>query len=162
MIQYENDESAVKRAIADAVAEIDHGTARTIASWFDEPGHVHAFVTTGAMAADGAWCTDEIMHLIKSGVDAATLKANGAALDALEAYLKEREDNFDLDPVEGWSGMWVRRHVDYPHESGRMPGCNGCYMGPCVCDPETDAPCESGECVQLECPYCDGSCSGGQ
>ena len=49
-------------------------------------------------------------------------------------------------------------HADYPHEPGRLPGCHGCYMGPCVCAPETDPGCESGECVHLECPYCDGSC----
>lgn len=53
------------------------------------------------------------------------------------------------------------KHADYPHEAGRLPGCHACYMGPCVCNPETDVPCESGECVQLECPYCDGSCSEG-
>ena len=126
MIRYESDEIAVKRAVADAVAGIDHGTARTIAAWFNGPGHVATFVTTGAMTADGAWITDELMELIRSGVDAATLKANEDALNALEAYLKEREDWFEVDAVDGWAQMWVPKHVDCPHQTGALDTC-WCY-----------------------------------
>ena len=39
-------------------------------------------------------------------------------------------------------------HADYPHLSGRLTDCDACYYGPCVCDPATDAPCVSVDCVQ--------------
>lgn len=41
-------------------------------------------------------------------------------------------------------------HVDYPHEPGRLYDCPACEEGPCACDPETDAPCVSAQCVQAE------------
>ncbi|MFG3718224.1 hypothetical protein ACGF8D_10545 [Streptomyces massasporeus] len=127
MLQYESDESAVQRMLADeSVTLIDHGTARTIAAWFNGPGAVAGFVSTGIIKGDTAFPTDEIMHLIRSGVDAVTLRANEAALDALEAYLQERENYFDLEPVDGWTSMWVPKHVDRPHESGALDTC-WCY-----------------------------------
>lgn len=42
------------------------------------------------------------------------------------------------------------QHVDYPHENGRLPDCLACELGPCECDPATDAPCVSLDCVQSE------------
>lgn len=39
-------------------------------------------------------------------------------------------------------------HVDYPHLPGRLHDCFACEAGPCVCDPETDAPCVSEDCIQ--------------
>jgi len=41
----------------------------------------------------------------------------------------------------------AQRHVDYPHEPGRLVECPACEFGPCQCDPTT-APCVSRECVQ--------------
>lgn len=124
MIRYESDEDAVKRAIADAVAEIDHGTARTIASWFNDGANtiIYAFVSTGAMVGD-TFPTDALLHEMRKGLDAATERANEYALEALEAYCNERESYDDLDRVAGWSDMWVRKHVDRPHETGALPEC---------------------------------------
>jgi hypothetical protein len=126
MIQYESDERAVNRIVTDETADVSHGVARTIAAWFNEPGMVAAFVSTGAMPADETFPADALMGAIRAGVDAATLRSNADALDALEAYLSERESWGDVDPVVGWSQMWVPKHVDYPHESGALREC-WCY-----------------------------------
>ncbi|MFF6988373.1 hypothetical protein [Streptomyces sp. NPDC010273] len=123
MFQYESDEKAVSRAIEAAVAEIEHGTARTIASWFNGPGHVGTFVSTGAMPVGEAFPTDVLMYELRKGLDPATERANVDALEALETYLTERECYDDLDRVDGWSDMWVRKHVDRPHHDGALPEC---------------------------------------
>lgn len=47
-------------------------------------------------------------------------------------------------------GIIEPEHADYPHEPGRLDGCEACETGPCECNPETDAPCVSGECVQAD------------
>lgn len=39
-------------------------------------------------------------------------------------------------------------HVDYPHHFGRLYDCPACENGPCYCDPTTDAPCVSIDCIQ--------------
>lgn len=123
-MQYENDERAVARAIEEALAEIDHGTARTIASWFNNGADtvIYAFVSTGAMVGD-TFPTDVLMHHLREGVDQATLDGVAGPLEALEVYLKEREDYDDLDRVDGWSDMWVGKHVDYPHATGQLDTC---------------------------------------
>lgn len=122
-MQYESDERAVERSIREVVAEIDHGTARTIASWFNTPGPVETFVSTGAMPVGEAFPTDVLMYAVRKDLDPATERANVDALDALETYLNERECYDDLDRVDGWSDMWVPKHVDYPHKTGALDTC---------------------------------------
>jgi hypothetical protein len=39
-------------------------------------------------------------------------------------------------------------HANYPHLPGRLYDCAACELGPCVCDPATDAPCVSDHCIQ--------------
>jgi hypothetical protein len=39
-------------------------------------------------------------------------------------------------------------HVGSPHEPGRLYDCPACELGDCPCDPRTDAPCVSVNCVQ--------------
>ncbi|MFJ2176421.1 hypothetical protein ACIOHE_26460 [Streptomyces sp. NPDC087851] len=122
MIQYENDERAIARAIA-ALGEgetIDHGTARAIASGYSDFRTAH-FVSTGYMRGQG----DAQWHMdaLRRGVDARTLKNDADALNALEAYLTEREAAGEIGRVDGWSDMWVRKHVDRPHEDGALPEC---------------------------------------
>ncbi len=41
-------------------------------------------------------------------------------------------------------------HADYPHYAGWLDSCAACVLGPCVCDPTTDAPCASQNCQQAE------------
>lgn len=41
-------------------------------------------------------------------------------------------------------------HADYPHNPGRLYDCEACEQGECVCNPETDAPCVSVNCVQAD------------
>lgn len=145
MISYESDERAVARAIAETTI-IDDATARTIASWFNEPGHVHAFVSTGAMPVYKTSPSNALMSEIRKGVDALTLEKERDALDALQAYLEDREDSCLLDRVSGWSDMWVRKHVDYPHHDGALPEC-WCYDDEDEsqeCDPDCAALCCEG------------------
>ena len=105
-----NDETAVAEVIA-ALGEgerIDHGTARTIAAWFNEPGIVASFVSTGAMPTDTDTPGVDLLHAMQSGVDQATRDTNIDALLALDYYLEDREAAGDLGPVDGWSSMWVQ------------------------------------------------------
>lgn len=44
-------------------------------------------------------------------------------------------------------------HIEYPHQHGRSWDCAACTTGPCVCNPETDAPCVSDFCTQV-CQDC--------
>lgn len=120
-MQYENDERAVARAI-EALSDgetIDHGTARAIASGYNDYRTAH-FVSTGYMPqSDAQW----LMDALRRGVDAQTLKRDSEALTALMAYLLEREESGDTGRVPGWSDMWVVKHVDYPHEHGQSSTC---------------------------------------
>lgn len=127
MIRYESDERAVARVLA-ALGDgetIDHGTARTIASWFTDGADTvnYAFVSTGTMPSDTETPGVDILHTMYRGVDQATRDANNDALLALDYYLEEREASGDLGRIPGWSDMWVRKHVDRPHEDGTLPEC---------------------------------------
>lgn len=105
-----NDERAVTRVL-ESLAEgerIGHGTARTIASWFNEPGIVESFVSTGAMPTDTETPGVDLLHAMYRSVDQATRDANNDTLLALDYYFEDREAAGDLGPVDGWSGMWVR------------------------------------------------------
>lgn len=130
MCQYENDEQAVARVLSGLPEgeRIDAGTARTIASWFNEPGIVESFVSTGAMPTDTDTPGVDLLHAMQRGVDSATRSANVDALLALDYYLEDRESAGDLDPVSGWSAVWVPKHVDYPHEGGTLDTC-WCFDG---------------------------------
>lgn len=120
MIQYENDERAVQRVL-DSLGEgevIDHATARTIAAGYND--HRTAdFVSTGRMEIDAEF----LMDAVRRGADAETLRRDAKALSALEAYLREREEVSDIEPVPGWSDMWVPKHVNRPHRDGALPEC---------------------------------------
>jgi len=87
---------------------IGHGTARTIASWFNEPGIVESFVSTGAMPTGTETPGVDLLHAMQRGVDRVTRDASTDALLALDYYLEDREAAGDLGPVDGWSRMWVR------------------------------------------------------
>lgn len=124
-MKYENDERAVARVLG-TLGEgerIDAGTARTIASWFNEPGIVESFVSTGAMPTDTDEPGVDLLHAMMRGVDQRTRDANTDALLALDYYLEDREVSGDLGKVDGWSDMWVPKHVDYPHETGALDTC---------------------------------------
>lgn len=128
MIGYEGDERAVARVLG-ALGEgevIDDGTARTIGSWFNEPGIVESFVSTGAMPTDSETPGLDLLHAMQRGVDRATRDANTDALLALDYYLDNREAGGVLEAVSGWSGLWVPKHVDRPHNDGALPEC-WCY-----------------------------------
>jgi hypothetical protein len=121
MIRYEDDASAITRAI-NALGKgeiIDHGTARAIASGYNDHRTAH-FVTTGYMPqGDAQW----LMDAIERGVDTSIFRRE---LVALRAYLTDREESGDTGRVDGWSDMWVPKHVDYPHEGGQLDTC-WCY-----------------------------------
>jgi hypothetical protein len=82
--------------------------------------------------------------------------------DALRTYevshlgLDEMAMVWPISPDDSRDGFWtgvgqltlVARHADYPHEHGRLIGCPACEVGPCQCDPETEAPCVSTVCQQ--------------
>ena len=147
MIQYEDDESAVKRAIEEAAAEIGHATARTIASWFNDGANtvIYAFVSTGAMVGD-TFPTDVLLHEMRKGLDPATERANEWALEALEAYCNEREAYDDLDRVDGWSDMWVAKR-----KSGTACACRDCVD---TVSSDTSKPELCSECREAGCEPC--------
>lgn len=123
-MQYESDERAVARAI-EALSDgeiIDHGTARTIASWFNDGGDttIYSFVSTGAIHESDP---EALMCALKRGVDARTLTNAADALCALERHVYDRAEYDDCGPVVGWSDMWVTKHVDRPHHDGALPEC---------------------------------------
>jgi hypothetical protein len=137
MNRYESDTQAISRAIS-ALGEgqtIDHGTARAIASGYSEPGTI-AFVSMGALIRDDV---EDFMSCVTRGVDAQTLESDAAALNALEAYIADRYDSSDTGRVDGWSDMWAVKHIDYPHESGRLYDCPACEAQ-CHCVAEEE-PC---------------------
>lgn len=155
MVQYENDEKSIAREVKCAEREgreITPGTARAIASQYNDGGDtsIYSFVSTGAMVTTEAFVTDALMYAFKRGVGQATLDADERALNALESYLNERENYDDLDRVPGWSEMWVARHADYPHESGRLPDCPACQWE-CFCS-ELDG--------ETKCVHCDSNSVG--
>lgn len=126
---YESDERAIARVIA-ALSDgetIDHGTARAIASQYNDGADttVYAFVSTGAMP-DEFLSTDRLYRALVAGVSGADQERNADALTALDAYMREREETDALGRVDGWPDMWVPRHVDYPHEHGQLDTC-WCY-----------------------------------
>jgi hypothetical protein len=105
-----SDEQAVANVLEslEEGERIGHGTARTIAAWFNEPGIVESFVSTGALPTDTETPGADLLHAMMRGVDQATRDANNDALLALDYYLEDRETAGDLAPVPGWSSMWVR------------------------------------------------------
>lgn len=123
MIWYEGDERAVTRVLSARGKGdvIEAGTARTIASWFNEPGIVASFVSTGAIPDNDAGALYAAMMrgvVLDDGTRVAAY--------ALNTYLNDRSECGDSGPVAGWSDMWVPKHVDYPHESGALDTC-WCY-----------------------------------
>jgi hypothetical protein len=52
------------------------------------------------------------------------------------------------DPIRDFNPIHLP-HADYPHEPGRLWGCEACEEGPCTCGPN-DAPCISVECTNLD------------
>jgi hypothetical protein len=121
MIRYESDDTAIARAI-NALGEgeeINHGTARTIASQYNCPGIAATFVTTGAMPGPAPKFLMEAL----TGMEPEQWRQDDA-LGALEDYLSER--GADTDRIPGWSDMWVPKHVDYPHRDGALDTC-WCY-----------------------------------
>jgi hypothetical protein len=109
MIRYEDDDTAIARAL-NALGEgeiIDHGTARAIASQYNDYRTAH-FVNTGYIPQGAQW----LMSAIRRGVSPADLKQGADALNALTAYLVSREESHDTGRVPGWSDMWVPKHGD--------------------------------------------------
>jgi hypothetical protein len=105
-----SDEQAVANVLEslEEGERIGHGMARTIASWFNEPGIVESFVSTGALPTDTETPGVDLLHAMMRGVDQATRDANTDALLALGHYLEDREAAGDLAPVPAWSSMWGR------------------------------------------------------
>lgn len=127
MVWFESDARAIARAVnlACGVEEIDHGTARAVASGYNKPGIVAQFVTTGAIRPDATtlWraVTDDC-RLYQSAT-----REERAALDALGTYLLHREHEDGGRAVPGWAQMWVIKHADYPHAGdGDLWGCPAC------------------------------------
>jgi hypothetical protein len=134
MIQYENDDRAILRVL-DALGDgeiIDHGTARAVASQYNEPGICESFVSTGSIPSgeDGGADSFTLIYALFDGT-AEHPEYGLRAAKALEEYIEDRNEAGDFAPVPGWSDMWVTRHVDYPHESGALHGC-------CADDDESD------------------------
>jgi hypothetical protein len=130
MIRYEDDDTAIARAL-NALGEgeiIDHGTARAIASQYNDYRTAH-FVNTGYIPQGAQW----LMSAIRRGVSPADLKQGADALNALTAYLVSREESHDTGRVPGWSDMWVPKHVDYPHQDGALDTC-WCFDGDDQCE----------------------------
>ena len=99
MIRYEGDEKAVARVLG-ALGEgeiIDHGTARTIAASFT----AGSCTTSMALSSSGTMLeeTELIMWSLKRGVDDETLSSHASELEALEAYLQDRESSGDTERV---------------------------------------------------------------
>lgn len=124
MIRYEDDDTAIARALSalGEGEEIDHGTARTIASQYNELGPVASFVSTGAIT------TEDASTLWRLVTDNGKLYETGSpderkALDYLGTYLMERVRYDDMGRIAGWSDMWVPKHVDYPHQDGALDTC---------------------------------------
>ncbi|KUJ70812.1 hypothetical protein ACZ90_00385 [Streptomyces albus subsp. albus] len=117
-----NDEQKIKYAVKAAQQRgevIDHGTARAIASRYNDYRTGH-FVTTGYMSQGNAmW----LMNALKRGVDAQTLERDRAALDALCGYLLRRQAKGETGRVDGWSGMWVPEPVLHIHVGHNLPSC---------------------------------------
>lgn len=152
MIRYESDSKAIARAL-NSLGEgeaIDHGTAHAIATGYNDYRTAH-FVSTGYMPqGDAQW----LMDAVRNGVDAQTLKDDSEALTALMVYLLDREESGDTGRVDGWAGMWVPKHVDYPHENGALDTC--------WCFEDDENECEGHESQDGahmgESVFCDGSC----
>jgi hypothetical protein len=131
MMQYENDDRAILRVL-DGLAEgqiIDHGTARAIAAQYNEPGICESFVSTGAIPSgenDGPDSFTLIYALFDGTAEHPEYGLRAAK--ALEEYIEDRNEAGDFAPVDGWSDMWVPKHVDYPHETGALDAC-WCYEG---------------------------------
>ncbi|MGW0930710.1 hypothetical protein [Streptomyces sp. NPDC002644] len=105
-----SEEQAVREAIARrhemGEPRIDHGTARTIAAWFNDGADtsVYSFVSTGAIhEGDGEY----LYQGLTRGVDDVTLRENRWALSELGVYIDHRVYHGETAPVAGWSGMWV-------------------------------------------------------
>jgi hypothetical protein len=134
-IRYESDDRAIARVL-DALSEgeiIDHGTARAIAAQYNEPGVCESFVSTGAMPTDDDDPANTLIYALFDGTaEHPDYGLRGAK--AVEAYINDRAENGDYGPVEGWSDMWVPKHVDYPHEAGRLVDCLACEAE-CFCNP---------------------------
>lgn len=119
MFVYEDDVKAVNRVL-DALREgefIDDATARTIASWCKDPdGRVKRFQLTGEIFECNA------MALWRA-FDKATVFAFPNAFRELAAYLVERVTWGNTEAVSGWDRLWVKAHVDYPHQDGALDTC---------------------------------------
>ncbi|WP_413114819.1 hypothetical protein ACK1X7_07380 [Streptomyces sp. CY1] len=124
-----------KQMIKDAVKAarqrggvIDHGTARAIASGYNDYRTAH-FVNTGYMPrGDAMW----LMDAVRRGVDVQTLENDRAALEALCGYLLHRQGAGDTGRVPGWSGMWVRPvpmhiHVGYTTDDQAPEDAPACF-----------------------------------
>jgi hypothetical protein len=107
-----SDEQAVAEVLAslEEGERIGHGTARTIAAWFNNGADtvICSFVSTGAMPTGTDTPGVHLLHALMRSVDQATRDGNTDALLALDYYLEDREAVGNLGPVDGWSGMWVR------------------------------------------------------
>jgi hypothetical protein len=102
-----SDETAVYaacRVAQDEGREIDHGTARTIGSWYAQGmDETQSFATTGAIinTATTLWrrMTDN------GNLYSTASEDDKLALDMIGTYLLNREDT---GPVPGWHHMWCR------------------------------------------------------
>lgn len=120
MMQYENDDRAILRVL-DGLAEgqiIDHGTARTIASQYNEPGICESFVSTGAIPSGESDGPDSFSLIYALFDGTAEHPEYGLrAAKALEEYIEDRSEAGEFAPVDGWSGMWVPKQAQsgYAH-----------------------------------------------
>lgn len=88
--------------------EIDDGTARTIAAWYQSPGQPDgaAFASTGAIRGDSVWHQLAQPEYSNGSADA----HDRFILDMLGTYLVQAGER---GPVAGWSRLWVGEGPDY-------------------------------------------------
>lgn len=83
--------------------ELEHGTARAIASAYHHGGDTYAFVSTGVILDSdlyGQLTDDSALYQTGSLSDK-------RELNWLGTYLVRRIVNGDTGPIDGWSDMWI-------------------------------------------------------
>jgi hypothetical protein len=83
--------------------EIDHGVARTIASWYHNGG----ITATIALSSTGTITDDLTMFMLHEGDYDSQPEDDRLALDMLWSYVEARRRAGDTGKVPGWDNMWA-------------------------------------------------------
>lgn len=135
MNERHNDDRAILRVLG-ALSEgeiIDHGTARAIATGYNEPGICESFVSTGAIPSgeNGGADSFTLIYALFEGT-AAHPDYGLRAAKALEEYIEDRNEAGDFGPVPGWSGMWVSNPEGESDDCEDSCGLHVDHDGPCA------------------------------